>query len=128
MNDRTSVHKTTKGNVVSMNNPRTLRVYYLNRTVDATGNSGTGKVARVVHDSASGVAMVLWSAETNALKLTSDVIYRSLADLMLAHGHNGATELLAYSPDDAELVALHRRVNEAIELLDQLARAFTDFS
>lgn len=70
----------------------TVKYYRMNRLVDHTGNSGTGYVADVVVGG-PGTAIVLWSAESNALGVSSVVIYASLDDLIAVHGHGGSTVL-----------------------------------
>lgn len=70
-----------------------MKAYYLNRKVDQTGNSGTGLVAEVV-DFDEGFTVVHWSIGSNALGVSSTVVYRSLEDAVRVHGHNGATTLV----------------------------------
>lgn len=70
-----------------------MRYFHMVRNVDITGNSGTGKVADVLTDP-SGWTFVLWSEESNALGVSSTVLYRSLDDAIKVHGHGGLTEFV----------------------------------
>jgi len=69
-----------------------MKYYRLNRIQDATGNSGTGYVAEVVVGG-PGTAIVLWSDTSNALGVSSIVVYASLEDCEKVHGHGGSTVL-----------------------------------
>lgn len=64
------------------------------RDEDETGNSGTGVVGEVTCFS-DGTAVLKWSCDSNALQVSSVVIYQSLADLVKVHGHGGKTRLEA---------------------------------
>lgn len=70
-----------------------MRLYYLQRNVDETGNSGIGRIAEVVEFS-DGWCALHWSAKTNALGVSSTIIYQSLADVVEVHGHGGLTVLV----------------------------------
>lgn len=63
------------------------RRFYLERREDATGISGTGKVAEGVEFS-DGSCVVRWLT-----RVSSTVFYSSIADVDYIHGHNGATKI-----------------------------------
>jgi len=65
-----------------------MRRFYLDRKVDATGISGTGKVAEGV------VFTNGWVALTWLTEYTSVVFYPSFTDVEYIHGHNGMTEVV----------------------------------
>lgn len=69
-----------------------LKSYYLNRTVDHSGLSGTGKVADILEYPDFGV-VVIWRYDTLA-KVSSVSVFNSLDDLIKVHGHNGDTVLV----------------------------------
>lgn len=69
-----------------------LKCYKLRRQVDISGTSGTGDVALVFE--LNDAAIVVWTPDTNAVQISSVVIYQSLEDLMIVHGHNGSTTLV----------------------------------
>lgn len=89
-----------------------MKYYCLNRIEDATGNSGTGHIAEVIVGG-PGTAIVLWSEESNALGVSSVVIYRSLEDCLLVHGHGGKTRLEEAELTDERKEALRRRIEIA---------------
>jgi hypothetical protein len=63
------------------------RRFYLDRQEDATGISGTGKVAEGVEFS-DGSCAVRWLTRVRSI-----VFYNSIADVDYIHGHNGATKI-----------------------------------
>jgi hypothetical protein len=66
-----------------------MRTFYLERTIDTTGISGTGKVAEGVEFS-DGTAVLRWTSEH-----ASTVVYEKGLDAVRAiHGHNGATAVV----------------------------------
>jgi len=67
-----------------------MRRFYVNRKVDETGNSGTGHVAEGVQFTDGRVAWH-WSGATNALGVTSTIVYDSIEDAITVHGHSGLT-------------------------------------
>jgi hypothetical protein len=87
-----------------------MQCYYLNRTEDRTGNSGTGLVAEVAHFD-DGFAVVHWDSRTNALNVTSTTVYTSLDDLMRVHGHDGATVLV----DDPDGLSRVRHMTDSTD-------------
>ena len=62
-----------------------MKVFYLERDVDATGVSGTGRVAEGV-EFTNG-----WCALTWLTAHTSVAYYPSLSELEAIHGHEGRT-------------------------------------
>lgn len=69
-----------------------MRIYQMVREQDETGNSGTGIVGEVVRFQ-DGTSVLKWSRDSNALAVSSLVIYQSLEDLLKVHGHGGKTRL-----------------------------------
>jgi hypothetical protein len=65
-----------------------MRNFWLNRTKDISGVSGTGIVAEGTQYSNG------WCALTWISKHTSGAWYASIDDLREIHGHNGATEII----------------------------------
>jgi hypothetical protein len=66
-----------------------MRTVYLERTIDVSGISGTGKVAEGV-EFADGTVALRWLS-ANA----STVVYEKGLDAVRAvHGHNGATAVV----------------------------------
>ncbi len=64
-----------------------MRRFLLARDVDVSGVSGTGVVAQgVVFD--DGTAVVRWLGERR-----STVVWSSIADVEVIHGHGGATRI-----------------------------------
>lgn len=63
--------------------------FYLQRTEDATGVSGVGRVAQgfIFED---GTVALRWLSEHR-----STAIYSSIAEVQAIHGHNGATQIVA---------------------------------
>lgn len=65
-----------------------MRAFDLMRYVDATGISGTGKVAEGVLFESGKVAMA-WLTD-----VTSVAIYDSIEDVRKIHGHDGNTDVV----------------------------------
>lgn len=65
-----------------------MRNFYLQRSVDSTGVSGTGKVAEGVQFSNG------WCAMTWLSKHTSVAFYTSIDEVITIHGHHGNTEVV----------------------------------
>ncbi|MGW3153656.1 hypothetical protein [Streptomyces sp. NPDC001089] len=72
-----------------------LTRFYLVRTQDLTGVSGTGRVAGGVIFPDGTVAM-RWNTG-----VASTALYGSIADVETIHGHNGATVVALVDEDDA---------------------------
>ena len=77
-----------------------MRTFHLKRDHDATGISGTGKVAEGVVFSDGRVALV-WLTEVSSVGF-----YRRIEDVEIIHGHHGATRIVyddarGGSPDGA---------------------------
>ncbi len=62
-----------------------MRLFHLERRVDVSGTSGTGRVAEGVVFSNG------WCALTWLTPHTSVAFYASIADVDAIHGHNGNT-------------------------------------
>ncbi|TXH54508.1 MAG: hypothetical protein E6Q97_10785 [Desulfurellales bacterium] len=69
-----------------------MRIYQMVRDEDETGNSGTGVVGEVVKFS-DGRCVLAWSKDSNALAVSSLVVYSSINDLLKVHGHGGKTRI-----------------------------------
>ena len=65
-----------------------MRTFHLERKEDATGVSGTGRVAEGVEFSNG------WCAMTWLAPHTSVAFYPNLDTLIAIHGHGGATEVV----------------------------------
>lgn len=64
-----------------------MRRFMLVRSRDVTGISGTGEVAEGV-EFTGGVAVIRWLTEW-----TSTAMYDSVNEMLLIHGHDGATKV-----------------------------------
>ncbi len=95
-----------------------MKYYHLNRLIDETGNSGTGRIAEVVVGG-PGTAVVVWSEESNALGVASMVVYPGgLSDVEKVHGHGGKTIL-----EEAELTDERRaELRQQIEIASRKLR------
>jgi len=62
-----------------------MRNFYLNRTVDVSGISGTGRVAQGIEFDNGKVAMC-WLTETSSV-----AVYDSIEHVERIHSHEGAT-------------------------------------
>lgn len=65
-----------------------MRLFYLVRTEDVTGTSGTGIVAEGVQFT-DGTVVLRWVCGP----ATSTCVYVSLYDLLAIHGHEGRTHI-----------------------------------
>ncbi len=65
-------------------------IYKLVRTEDISGVSGTGLVAWAT-EYPNGWTTVSWVIKPEC---PSVVVYRTLADAIMIHGHNGATQFI----------------------------------
>ena len=65
-----------------------MRTFYLNRKVDVTGVSGTGKVAEGVVFSNGWVALS-WISEQRSV-----TVFASIDEVEVVHGHGGNTEIV----------------------------------
>mgnify|MGYP003115667538 CR=1 FL=1 len=66
----------------------TMKVFYLNRTEDESGISGTGRVAQgFVFD--NGRVAVTWLSDHPSV-----TVYDSIGEVHAIHGHGGKTEVL----------------------------------
>jgi hypothetical protein len=62
-----------------------MRRFYLYRSVDITGVSGTGVIAEGIEFSDGRVALK-WRSKTPSV-----IVYMDMADMLIVHGHNGNT-------------------------------------
>lgn len=90
-----------------------MKTYTLVRNEDETGNSGTGPVAKAVEFD-DGTAVLKWDGRTNALGVSSMVVYQSIEDLVKVHGHGGKTVLVPDS-DMAKVDAFREELRELPE-------------
>ena len=65
-----------------------MKLFYLERSEDETGISGTGTVAEGVEFS-NGTCVLNWLTEVKSI-----VIYEDILDLIKIHGHNGKTKVV----------------------------------
>lgn len=70
-----------------------MRRFYLERTEDESGVSGTGKVAEGVEFEDGAVAMQWLSHKT------SITFFRNIRNLKSIHGHGGKTKVVFIDPD-----------------------------
>lgn len=70
-----------------------MRRFHLQRDNDATGVSGTGKVAEGV------VFSTGWVALTWLTKFTSVVFYTDIESVQQIHGHGGMTQIIFQDPE-----------------------------
>lgn len=64
-----------------------MRRFYLVRHQDITGVSGTGRVGEGVEFS-DGTVVMHWMTAVSSI-----VLYKSIGDVHLIHGHDGATDV-----------------------------------
>jgi hypothetical protein len=90
-----------------------MKYYRMKRIADITGNSGIGYIAEVVVGG-PGTAIVLWSEDSNALGVSSIVVYASLEDCEKVHGHGGSTVLEAaeLTPERREQIINRLRITQ----------------
>lgn len=69
------------------------RRFYLERDVDETGVSGTGRVAEGIEFTSGAVAMT-WLSTHRAIS-----IYESIKTVEALHGHEGNTRIIWIDPD-----------------------------
>lgn len=72
-----------------------MRRFELHRDVDASGVSGTGKVAEGVQFS-TGQCALGWTTLVRSV-----AVYQSIADVEHIHGHGGATRIVWLDPQGA---------------------------
>jgi hypothetical protein len=70
-----------------------MRRFYLNRTEDESGVSGTGRVADGVLFENGMYAVAFRSLHKGV------IVYPSLAEMMVVHGHEGRTEVVWIDDD-----------------------------
>jgi hypothetical protein len=69
-----------------------MRVYYLRRDEDISGNSGCGRVAQVAEFD-DGTTILHWNLGANQSGVASTEVFGSVSDLLRVHGHNGRSVL-----------------------------------
>jgi len=75
-----------------------MRRFHFNRVEDASGISGTGRVAEgVLFD--NGLVALTWNSVHKCVN-----VYTSLAEMMAVHGHEGKTVMvwIDHDPNDAD--------------------------
>lgn len=65
-----------------------MKRLYLERAVDSTGITGTGRIAEGVMLS-SGKVVLQWPTQYQSIS-----IYDSVSDVLAVHGHNGTTSVV----------------------------------
>jgi hypothetical protein len=65
-----------------------MRRFYLYRSVDISGVSGTGMIAEGVEFDDGWVAL-RWCSQTPSV-----ILYMDVADMLRVHGHGGATTII----------------------------------
>jgi len=76
-----------------------MRMYYLRRHEDVSGNSGCGRVAQVAEFD-DGTAVLHWNRGANASGVASTEVFSSISDLLRIHGHNGRSVLEPVERED----------------------------
>lgn len=69
-----------------------MRMYYLRRHEDVSGNSGCGRVAQVAEFD-DGAAVLHWNRGANTSGVASTEVFNSVSDLLRIHGHDGKSVL-----------------------------------
>jgi hypothetical protein len=69
-----------------------MKVYYLRRDEDVSGNSGCGRVAQVAEFD-DGTTVLHWNLGANQSGVASTEVFGSVSDLLRVHGHNGRSVL-----------------------------------
>jgi hypothetical protein len=88
-----------------------LRRFYLNRLIDESGISGTGKVAYGI-EFTDGSVIMSWNTDT-----ISVAIYRNIADVEKIHGHGGKTVVEWAQDENFEVDPDFVRGSEALDYL-----------
>src|SRR5258708_2359947 len=73
-----------------------LKRFYLERTLDPVGISGTGVIAEGVVFS-NGKVVIQWLTEYQSIG-----IYDSISDVLSIHGHNGTTSVVVIDVDQED--------------------------
>lgn len=95
------------------------KLFYLNRTKDIAGVSGTGKVAAGVRLS-NGYCLMFWLTPHN-----SAVVYPDMEDLRAVHCHGGNSEIEFVQDLTAfEAAELVRARESLIETIDSFEKDF----
>ena len=83
-----------------------MRRFYLERTVDESGISGTGRVAEGVEFD-TGDVVVCWLTATSSIG-----VYRNIKAVKAIHGHNGATKVRWFDEDDLPATETEEKPDE----------------
>jgi hypothetical protein len=94
-----------------------MKQFHLDRHVDVSGHSGTGKVAEGVVFGDGKVAM-RWLTETATTTATTTV-FDSIADVKEIHGHGDATDIVW---DDGKTEKLLKAMTNTDLLLQSLSK------
>lgn len=73
-----------------------MRRFYLEREVDQSGVSGTGKVAEGVEFD-TGDVVICWLTSTSSIGM-----YRNIKAVLAIHGHGGQTKVAWIDEDDLD--------------------------
>ena len=69
-----------------------MKIYYLRRNADVSGNSGCGRVAQVA-EFEDGTTVLHWNLGANQSGVASTEVFSSVSDLLRVHGHSGLSIL-----------------------------------
>lgn len=73
-----------------------MRRFYLERSVDASGVSGTGKVAEGIEFD-TGDVVICWLTSTSSIG-----VYRNIKAVRAIHGHGNQTKVVWIDEDDVD--------------------------
>ena len=91
-----------------------MKIFYLNRTEDESGISGTGRVAQgFIFD--NGKVCVTWLSEHPSV-----TVYDSIGEVRAIHGHQGKTEIIM-EPDYKRAFNEMKSFIDSFSLSDVLA-------
>jgi hypothetical protein len=91
-----------------------MKIFYLNRTEDESGVSGTGRVAQgFIFD--NGKVCVTWLSEHPSV-----TVYDNIGEVRAIHGHQGKTEIVM-EPDYKRAFNEIRSFMESFSLVDAIS-------
>lgn len=91
-----------------------MKIFYLNRTEDESGVSGTGRVAQgFIFD--NGKVCVTWLSEHPSI-----TVYDNIGEVRAIHGHQGKTEIVM-EPDYKRAFNEIRSFMESFSLVDAIS-------
>lgn len=91
-----------------------VKIFYLNRTEDESGVSGTGRVAQgFIFD--NGKVCVTWLSEHPSV-----TVYDNIGEVRAIHGHQGKTEIVM-EPDYKRAFNEMRSFMESFSLVDAIS-------